>query len=255
MQKRITKNQARGMLIGLAIGDAMGSDGCAWSGFTSQALCMAQALRSANGWDAEDVMRRLINWRDFGYMAPNKEAEMSDQTAAALDRFEADGNPYAGGKEDDGAGSDGLARIAPAVIAYAAKIERAAAVSQLQSKLTHASPLCQKMAHQMAEFMVTGDYIYIPEVDTPPEDQTGYVMHTAGGAYWAMRQGFNFSDVLKAAVSLPGDTRAVGALTGQLAGRMHGYEGIPIEMRTNLRDHDKILGIADDLFAMRPIDV
>ena len=75
----------------------------------------------------DDVMRRLINWRNFGYMSSNKQADMSDQTAAALDRFEADGNPYAGAKEDNGAGSDGLVRIAPAVIAYAAKIESAAA--------------------------------------------------------------------------------------------------------------------------------
>ena len=243
------------MLIGLAIGETMGGDTNLWSSYTSQALCVAQALRSANGWDAEDVMRRLINWRNFGYMAPNKQAEMSDQTAAALDRFEADGNPYAGAKEEDGAGSDGLARVAPAVLAYAAKIESAAAVSQLQSRLTHASPLCQKMAHQVAEFMVTGDYLYIPEADEPSAPQDGYVMNTAGGAYWAMRRGFSFADVMKAAMSLPGDTRAVGALTGQLAGRMHGYEGIPLEMRQNLYDHDKILGIADDLFAMRPIDV
>lgn len=281
MQKKpFTLDQARGMLVGLAVGDALGTtlefvprdrvrpiDDIVgggpfglkpgqWTDDTSMALCLAQMLRSANGWDAEDAMRRFVNWRDFGYLSSTGTCfDIGTQTSAALDRFLADGNPYAGPTDEAQSGNGGIMRLAPVVLAYGARVESAQAVAQLQSRLTHASPLCQRIAANMAQFMTSGDVSILPRPDDPPEEASGYVMHTIHAAYWALTQGDTFRDVLLAAVNLGGDADTVGAVTGQLAGRIYGYEGIPQAWRDVLWDHDRLISAADDLYALRPIDV
>lgn len=280
MQKPFTEDQARGMLIGLAVGDALGTtlefkprgtfapitdmvgggpfnlDPGKWTDDTSMAMCLAQMLRSANGWDAEDAMKRFINWRDYGYLSSTRVCfDIGNQTADALRRFEQTGNPYAGPVENEASGNGGIMRLAPVVLAYGASKESAMAAAQLQSRLTHASPLCQRAAANMAEFMVTGDTGLLPRPEAPPDEASGYVVHTLHAAFWALTQGETFRDVLLAAVNLGGDADTVGAVTGQFAGRIYGYEGIPAEWRAKLYDHDKILTAADDLYVMRPIDV
>lgn len=280
MQKPFTLDQARGMLIGLAVGDALGTTlefqtrgsfepitdivgggpfdlkPGQWTDDTSMALCLAQTLRSANGWDAEDAMRRFVNWRDFGYLSATGTCfDIGVQTSAALDAYLATGNPYSGPTEEAKSGNGGIMRLAPVVLAYGAKVESAQAVAQLQSRLTHASPLCQRVAANMAQFMTTGDVSILPRPEGPPEEASGYVMHTIHAAYWALTQGDNFRDVLLAAVNLGGDADTVGAVVGQLAGRIYGYNGIPQGWRDVLWDHDKLISAADDLYALRPIDV
>ena len=280
IQKSFTLDQARGMLIGLAVGDALGTTlefrargtfdpvtditgggpfglkPGQWTDDTSMALCLAQMLRSANGWDAEDAMRRFVNWRDHGYLSSTGRCfDIGAQTSAALDRFLATGNPYAGPVAPEHSGNGGIMRLAPVVLAYGASTESAQAVARLQSRLTHASPLCQKVAADMARFMTDGDATILPRPDAPPEEASGYVMHTIHAAYWALAQSDNFRDVLLAAVNLGGDADTVGAVTGQLAGRIHGYSGIPQGWRDILWQHDKILQAADDLHALRPIDL
>ncbi|WP_135501998.1 ADP-ribosylglycohydrolase family protein [Roseovarius aestuariivivens] len=280
MSKPFSEDQARGMLVGLAVGDALGA-GLAgqvrtdtplvatmtgggphglrpgqWTDETTQAMCLAQMLRSANGWDAEDAMKRLINWRDYGYLSPIRRCfDMDDTVADALRRFERTKNPYAGSPDETKTGSAGITRLAPVVLAYGAVTDSAMAVAQLQSRLTHASPVCQRAAASIARLLVTGDSALMPRPDTPPDAVTDNVMSVLQAAFWAFGQGDTFENVLAAAVTLGGDADRAGALTGQIAGRLFGYDAIPTSWRNCLYDHDKILTAADDLFAMRPIDI
>lgn len=280
MQKPFSQDQARGMLVGLAVGDALGTTvefqprgsfepltdivgggpfGLAagkWTDDTSMAMCLAQMLRSANGWDPEDAMKRFQNWRHHGYLSSTGVCfDIGNQTTEALDRFQKTGNPYAGPTEDEKSGNGGIMRLAPVVLAYGASVQSAQSVAQLQSRLTHASPLCLRAAANMAQFMVTGDATLLPRPEEPPDEASGYVVHTLHAAFWALTQGDTFRDVLLAAVNLGGDADTVGAVTGQLAGRIYGYEAIPEEWRSILHEHDKIRTAADDLYVLRPIDV
>ena len=280
MQKPFTLDQARGMLIGLAVGDALGTTlefvprasvrpiddmfgggpfglrPGQWTDDTSMALCLAQMLRSANGWDADDAMRRFVNWRDFGYLSSMGVCfDIGNQTSAALDAYLQTGNPYSGPTENEKSGNGGIMRLAPVVLAYGANVQSAQSAAQLSSRLTHASPLCMRAAANLAQFLVTGDTGLLPRPEEPPEEASGYVVHTLHAAFWAMTQGDNFRDILLAAVNLGGDADTVGAVTGQIAGRIYGYEGIPENWRNLLHDHDKILTAADDLYALRPIDI
>lgn len=280
MQKPFSLDQARGMLVGLAVGDALGAvaqgrargtfapvtgiDGGGpfnlkpgqWGAATSMALCVGQMLRSAHGWDAEDAMRRFGNWRDFGYLAATGAClGLDHETGAALEAYRATGNPYAGSGDAPHPGAGAIARLAPVVLAYGSRAESAQAVAQLQCRLTHASPLAQRVVANMAQVMSVGDFSILPRPDAPPEAGAGDVMTTIHAAYWALGRGGSFADVLLAAVNLGGDAMAAGAVTGQLAGRLHGYARIPQGWRDILWDHDRIVSAADDLYALRPIDV
>lgn len=268
------------MMIGLAVGDALGAavefmargtfepvtsmrgggpHGLAaglWTDDTSMALCLAQSVLSAGGWDAEDTMKRFLNWRDFGYMSSTGVCfDIGNQTDEALTKFARDGNPYAGPVEERKSGNGGVMRLAPVVLAYGVGTEAAMAVAQMQSRLTHASPACLRAAANMAQFMVSGDLRLLPRPDAPPEEASGYVVHTLHAAFWAMTQGDTFGDVLLAAVNLGSDADTVGAVTGQLAGRIYGYGAIREDWCTALHDHDKILAMADALYDIRPVDI
>ena len=278
--KPFSQDQARGMLIGLAVGDALGTtlefkprgsftpiDDMVgggpfnlkpgqWTDDTSMAMCLAQMLRSANGWDADDAMRRFVNWRDHGYLSSTGICfDIGNQTTAALDAYLASRNPYSGPTEEAQSGNGGIMRLAPVVLAYGADVKSAQAVAQLQSRLTHGSPICLRGAANLAQFLVTGDLGLLPRPAAPPEEASGYIVHTLHAAFWSMTQGDTFRDVLLAAVNLGGDADTVGAVAGQLAGRIYGYEGIPEAWRARLWEHDKILTAADDLYALRPIDL
>ena len=282
--KPFSEDAARGMLLGLAVGDALGAERAGgpphtvpaqvemtgggphalapgqWTDETAQAMCLAQMLRSANGWDAEDAMKRLVNWRDYGYLSATRVCfGMDSDVAAALRRFEATRNPYAGHSDGDGGeserGAAGVTRVAPVALAYGGAAESAMAVAQLQCRLTHAGPLCQRAAANIAKLLVTGDRGLLPRPDAAPEHVGNDVMQVLHGAFWALDQGDGFEAVMRAALGLTGDVDRVAALVGQIAGRVHGASGIPERWRASLWDHDKIATAAADLYAMRPIDV
>jgi ADP-ribosyl-[dinitrogen reductase] hydrolase len=179
---------------------------------------------------------------------------MSPHTAAALHRFQQTGTFYGDPAQDTDRGSDGLVRLAPVVLAYGGARESAIAVAQLQSRLTHASPVCQRAAANLAQVMVTGDAALCPRPDAPPEPVTDTVVDVLHAAFWALTQGQSFGDVLQAGVQLGGAACAVGSVTGQLAGRIYGYDAIPQNWRRALLEHDKILTAAQDLYVLRPID-
>ncbi|QYX57931.1 ADP-ribosylglycohydrolase family protein [Roseovarius sp. SCSIO 43702] len=271
MRKPFSEDQAHGMLVGLAVGEGIAArasgrsgppDGtmplapAPWASVTSQTFCIAQMLRSANGWDAEDAMKRLINWRDFGYLAGAAgRATPDSETGAALAAFEATGNPYGAGDSAGRHAALAVARVAPVVLAYGAMRESAMAVAQLQARLTHPDRPSQAAAANLAEVLASGDRGLMPRPDAPSEPVSEELRSTLHAAFWALAQADTFPDAMEAIARLDGETRAAGAIVGQVAGRLWGYAGIPESWREALHDHDKILVTADDLHAMRPIDV
>lgn len=275
--KSFTRNAARGMFIGLAVGDAVGTtlefrprgsfepltdmvgggpfqlQAGQWTDDTSMALCLAHSLLHAGGWDPADAMRRFVNWRDHGYMSSTGSCfDIGNQTSAALDRFLATGDPYAGPVDNGQSGNGGIMRLAPVVLAYGADVDAAVRVARQSSRLTHASPLCLDAAERMARFLVSGDKAALPQPDTPPQVASGFVVHTDAAAHWAIAQGGTFEDMILRAVNLGEDADTVGAVTGQLAGRLLGYDAIPAHWRAALWDHDALLALSDALYDLHP---
>ena len=141
MRNRESKEEAdrfRGCLLGLAVGDAVGTtlEFCRrgtftpindmvggghfnlqpgeWTDDTSMALCLATSLVEKNGFDAEDQMQRYCRWEGEGYLSSNGQCfDIGNATASALHRYQRNGNPLAGSDDPRSAGNGSIMRLAP----------------------------------------------------------------------------------------------------------------------------------------------
>ena len=171
-------NRARGALLGLAVGDAIGttvefkprgsfaplSDMVGggpfdllpgqWTDDTSMALCLAASLVE-HGFDTHDQMQRYMLWHDEGYMSSNGTCfDVGSTTSEALVRFRRTGNPVAGSTQPDSAGNGSIMRLAPVPIYYLETPELAIQMSEKQSKMTHRAPECLAACRLLAEALI-----------------------------------------------------------------------------------------------------
>ena len=152
----------RGCLLGLAVGDAVGTTlefrpqgtfeliddmvgggpfelaAGEWTDDTSMALCLAASLVECQRFDAHDQMQRYLLWRDQGYMASNGYCfDIGGTVAAALHTFERTGNPFVGSIDPATAGNGSLMRLAPVPLFYANRPEVAIEQAANSSRTTH----------------------------------------------------------------------------------------------------------------------
>jgi ADP-ribosyl-[dinitrogen reductase] hydrolase len=159
------RDRAVGALVGLAVGDALGTTlefsrrdqkpllvdmvgggpfGLApgqWTDDTAMALALGDSLLECGKLDETDLMQRFVRWRRVGaYSCTGHCFDIGATTAAALGRFERSGDPIAGATDPMAAGNGALMRLAPVAIRYwddRVKLREAAA---RQSRTTHAAP-------------------------------------------------------------------------------------------------------------------
>ena len=81
---------------------------------------------------------------------------------------------------------------------------------------------------------------------------SGYAIHTLEAALWAVDQTDSFEAAVVLAVNLGDDADTVGAVTGQLAGALYGFSGIPPRWLQPLAWRQKIIGTADSLVHKQP---
>lgn len=168
MADRGVQDRARGALLGLAAGDAVGTtlEFCGrdsyepltdmigggpfdlkpgeWTDDTSMALALAESLVATGEFDAEDLMQRFVRWwRDGEYSVTGRCFDIGITTSRALARFGGDGNPYAGSRDPGAAGNGSLMRLAPVAIWGVGRdgIDMRD-VARRQSETTHATPAC-----------------------------------------------------------------------------------------------------------------
>ncbi len=158
------RDRALGCLLGLAVGDAVGTtlefqarDSYApltdmvgggpfdlapgeWTDDTSMALALADSLATRGELDPRDLMSRFVNWWRWGeYSVTGECFDIGVTTREALARFERTGDPIAGSTDPQAAGNGSLMRLAPVAIRGGAGMRAAA---REQSATTHAAPAC-----------------------------------------------------------------------------------------------------------------
>ncbi|RYC30311.1 ADP-ribosylglycohydrolase family protein [Lichenibacterium minor] len=161
--------RARGAMLGLAVGDALGStlefgpriariadyhremtgggpfglDPGQWTDDTAMAFALAKSLVLRNGFDPHDVMTRFVAWYRRGeYSCTGSCFDIGGTTRQALERFERTGDPFAGLPDEDTAGNGSLMRLAPVALFGLDDEVEAIRIAREQSRLTHAAPVC-----------------------------------------------------------------------------------------------------------------
>jgi ADP-ribosyl-[dinitrogen reductase] hydrolase len=159
-----SEDRACGCLLGLAVGDAVGTtlefrprDTCPaltdmigggpfglapgeWTDDTSMALCLADSLIENGDLDETDLMRRFVRWWRKGENSVTGSCfDIGYTTRVALSEFERSGNPRAGREDPNTAGNGSLMRLAPAAIRHHANRTRAIDIAGRQSVTTHAA--------------------------------------------------------------------------------------------------------------------
>ena len=283
----MNRDQALGSMVGLAVGDALGttlefsrnpsSDRTlwqteitgggpfdlpvgGWTDDTSMALALMQSYLDANHFDPTLCARYFVNWYRHGAFSHTGDCfDIGFTTMEALTRCERLPNqPFQGSTDPQSSGNGGIMRLAPAVIANPNSIEQAVDDAVNQSRITHASEESLLYADLMARVLFYGDP-FIDEVtphvlpDSTPWEKLlsgGYVKETFQCAMWAARNTNSFEECLIQTVNRRFDADTTGAVAGQIAGAMYGLSGIPERWLEVLIDYETIKSKADALYQL-----
>ena len=193
-------DHARGVLLGLACGDALGrpiefasaakiSDEYGrldemigygtWNQSagtitddTAQALCIARSLVERDGFDPADIADRFVAWYE------SDPFDIGRMTLRALSRLEkgaawneAGQQVWENSPEGQNAGNGSVMRCPPLAIPYATDREQLVKVSRQSSRITHADPRCT-YGCAILNLTIAG---LLQDVTAPLQDALNYV--------------------------------------------------------------------------------
>jgi ADP-ribosyl-[dinitrogen reductase] hydrolase len=169
----------RSTLLGLALGDALGTTlefsapgtftplsdlvgggpfrlpAGAWTDDTSMALCLAESLVERGGFDAVDQLARYVRWWRHGHLSSTGRCfDIGGTVRAALQRFQQTGDPASGSTEPSSAGNGSLMRLAPVVLAFASNPREAVEMAAASSRTTHGAREAVDACRYMAALLV-----------------------------------------------------------------------------------------------------
>ena len=162
------EDKCLGALIGLAVGDAIGTtvefkprdtfpkltdmigggpfrlQPGEWTDDTAMALALADSLISQGKLDQTDLMQRFVAWWQHGeYSCTGTCFDIGITTSAALARFQTTGNALSGSNDAFSAGNGALMRLAPVVLHWfglnSEAPENLAQLTRQQGEVTHAA--------------------------------------------------------------------------------------------------------------------
>ncbi len=174
------KDRAIGALLGLAIGDAVGTTlefkardtyqpitdmvGAGpfglkpgeWTDDSAMALALADSLQSKDDLDEQDLMRRFVDWRDRGtYSCTGRCFDIGIATNRALTLWKKTGDPHCGSTDPQTAGNGSLMRLSPVAIRFWNNRPKLRDVAARQSRTTHGAPeavdACVAFAEMLAD--------------------------------------------------------------------------------------------------------
>ncbi|MEU8137785.1 ADP-ribosylglycohydrolase family protein [Streptodolium elevatio] len=218
---------------------------------TQMAVLVAESLLGHGGLELPDIFDRFQHWaaadpKDIGLQTEAVLTNGMPWDLAAAIHFQT--NMYA-------AGNGSLMRAATSAV-YFASAGRQATMDAARriAALTHGDRAAWEgtaVFHELVRVALEGGdplaalpdtlahhvhpdhrdrYAAVLAPDWHPSQATefnGAVWPCLGSAVWALRTTAGFADAVRAAVDLGGDTDTVAAVTGGLAGAVHGVDAVP----------------------------
>lgn len=185
----VDEARARGAMLGLAIGDALGAiiefkppgsfepvtgyrasetwdiPAGAYTDDTSQALCLAQSLLEC-GFDTDDQLRRYVDWWTRGYMSSTGECfDIGSGTRHALTRWIEDPQWQPDERYLRAGGAGAISRLAPLVI-WAAGREELPEFAHRSADTTHGAPEARSAT---VDFALLLEHALSEPADTEPQ--------------------------------------------------------------------------------------
>ena len=183
-------SRARGALVGLAVGDALGTtnefqpagsfepitdmvgggvfglEPGQWTDDTSMALCLADSLLAQGRYDSFDVMERYERWYSEGYRSSTGVCfDIGNQVSRALWDFRAHPRVPVDAVRTTSAGNGAIMRLAPVVIAgfEHREIREIVATAGLSARETHYSVEAEAATEVFAALLVGALLGWAPE--------------------------------------------------------------------------------------------
>ena len=241
------------------LGEMIGGGSIGWApgeftDDTQMTLALAESLLAQGSLDLDDLWTRFVAWRD----GATDVGIATSRALSASDRFEAERNDAAhpGRSASNGA----LMRTWAIALAYLGhSTEKVMTAARTQASMTHFDPaagwgaaigteLCRrailggdaiKQIDDVLSHVPNDQRIRFSEILSPDwapgnqdEPSNGSVWTCLAEAVWAVRNHSNYSNVVRAAIDLGGDTDTVACVAGALAGATYGIQGIPSRWMT-----------------------
>ncbi len=169
----------RGSLLGLAVGDALGTTlefkatgsfrpladmigggplglkPGAWTDDTSVTLCLTESLIDCKGFNPVDQLERYLNWyRQEHLSSIGERYDIGNTVREALARFERTPAPYCGPVDPAKAGNGSLMRLAPVILFYASRPREAIEMAADSSRTTHGAREAVDACRYLAALLV-----------------------------------------------------------------------------------------------------
>ena len=174
-----TTERYRGSLLGLAVGDAVGTtlefkppgsftpiedmvgggpfhlQPGQWTDDTSMALCLAESLIEQQGFNPVHQLQKYLQWYREGYLSSTGRCfDIGNTTIDGLRQFEKTQEPYCGSTDPRSAGNGSIMRLAPVPLFYAKRPLEAIAKSAESSRTTHQATVAVEACRYLGALIV-----------------------------------------------------------------------------------------------------
>ena len=173
------RDRYRGCLLGLAVGDALGTtlefqapgtfapiddmvgggpfrlQPGEWTDDTSMALCLAESLIARRGFDPVDQMQRYVRWYREGHLSSTGRCfDIGNTVRYALHRFERSGEPFCDPAHPGAPANGSLMRLAAVPMYFARTPAAAVRHAAESSRTTHATREAVDACRYLAALLV-----------------------------------------------------------------------------------------------------
>lgn len=272
----MTLDEALGMFVGGAIGDALGApmEFCAasaadeqltemvgggvhstavgeWTDDTAMMMCIADAYAEHKSFNPAAIARNFQSWSQHGTFGTRDYVfDIGNTTRDALSRAKYDSkHPYTGSIVYTQNGNGSIMRLAPIIVANHGDMAQAIGQSVAIALMTHGTANTVRYTSQLALEICLG----YPAPDAKlmkagKGKDDGSVMGCYASAWESVLATTCFEDAVVHAVNKGGDADTVGAVAGMIAGRLYGYSDIPARWLAVLVQHDNIVDVTKQLY-------